>query len=253
MTDALGYRCKIALVVPSVNTIVQPECDALRPDGVTNHVARIPTPNRVLKNDGDFRAHVEGMRAGILQAVDDALSVEPDFLVMGLSLEAFWDGYDGSYALLDRIADRAGIPSTMGSSGIDAALKAYGRNIPGGIKTVGIVTPHRPEGDAKVRGWFEEAGYAVAALHSFNCQTPIGIAHVSPAEMAQAFDSVDGPAVDALVQVGTNLSGVAIAAREETRRRKPVIAINAATYWHALRSAGIPDRVDGAGQLLAEH
>jgi len=253
LTDALGHRCKIAIVVPSVNTIVQPECDGLRPDGVTNHIARIPTPNRVLKNDGDFRAHVEGMRAGIFQAVDDALSVEPDFLVMGLSLEAFWDGYEGSYALLDRIADQAGLPATMGSSGIDAALKAYGGTRAGGIRTVGIVTPHRPEGDDKVRHWFEEAGYTVAALHSFNCQTPIGIAHVSPADMQQAFDKIDSPSVDALIQVGTNLSGVAVAAREEVQRRKPVIAINTATYWHALRSAGINDQIAGFGQLLADH
>lgn len=248
MADALGYRCKIAIVVPSVNTIVQPECDVLRPDGVTNHIARIPTPNRVLKSAGDFRQHVEGMRAGMFRAVDAAMSVEPDFLVMGLSLEAFWDGYDGSVALLKRIADQAGVPATMGSSGIDAALKAYG-----GIQRVGIVTPHRPAGDAKVRAWFEEAGYGVAALHSFNCQTPIGIAHVSHDEMRAAFDAVDDDAVDALVQVGTNLSAIAVAAQEETRRQKPVLAINAATYWHALRSAGIDDRVSGFGRLLSEY
>ena len=34
---------------------------------------------------------------------------------------------------------------------------------------------------------------------------------------------------------------------------KPVIAINTATYWHALRKAGVTDRMDGFGKLLAEH
>ncbi len=38
--DALGYRKKIGIVVPSTNTIVGPECEDLRPLGVTNHVAR---------------------------------------------------------------------------------------------------------------------------------------------------------------------------------------------------------------------
>jgi maleate cis-trans isomerase len=33
---------------------------------------------------------------------------------------------------------------------------------------------------------------------------------------------------------------------------KPVIAINTATYWHALRSFGIKDRISGLGRLLAE-
>ena len=34
---------------------------------------------------------------------------------------------------------------------------------------------------------------------------------------------------------------------------KPVIAINTATYWHALRAVGLTDRLDGFGTLLSHH
>jgi maleate isomerase len=34
---------------------------------------------------------------------------------------------------------------------------------------------------------------------------------------------------------------------------KPVLAINAATYWWALRRNGIADPIDGFGALLREH
>ena len=34
---------------------------------------------------------------------------------------------------------------------------------------------------------------------------------------------------------------------------KPVIAINAATYWHALRATGLDDRMQGFGRLLSHH
>ncbi|MDH3233517.1 MAG: arylmalonate decarboxylase, partial [Alphaproteobacteria bacterium] len=34
---------------------------------------------------------------------------------------------------------------------------------------------------------------------------------------------------------------------------KPVIAINTATYWWALRKNGIDDKVMGFGALLTEH
>ena len=34
---------------------------------------------------------------------------------------------------------------------------------------------------------------------------------------------------------------------------KPVIAINTATYWHALRAQGINDKVAGFGNLLECH
>ena len=45
MADTLGWRLKLGVLVPSTNTAVQPEYDAMRPPGVTNHVRgfRIPT------------------------------------------------------------------------------------------------------------------------------------------------------------------------------------------------------------------
>ena len=33
---------------------------------------------------------------------------------------------------------------------------------------------------------------------------------------------------------------------------KPVIAVNAATYWHALRANNIDDKVAGFGRLLED-
>jgi len=40
MTDSLGPRAKFAVLAPSTNTSVQPEFDAMRPPGVTNHHSR---------------------------------------------------------------------------------------------------------------------------------------------------------------------------------------------------------------------
>jgi len=44
--DALATRAKIAVIVPATNTIVQPEMEAMRPAGVTNHVSRMLLPVR---------------------------------------------------------------------------------------------------------------------------------------------------------------------------------------------------------------
>jgi maleate isomerase len=59
--------------------------------------------------------------------------------------------------------------------------------------------------------------------------------------------------VDAIVQVGTNLAMARLAAIAEFWLDKPVIAINTATYWWALRQNGIMDRVRGFGALLEKH
>ncbi len=44
-----------------------------------------------------------------------------------------------------------------------------------------------------------------------------------------------------------------LAARAEFWLGKPVIAINTATYWWALRQNGIDDKIEGYGSLLTEH
>ena len=62
----------------------------------------------------------------------------------------------------------------------------------------------------------------------------------------------DGRDTDALIQVGTNLSMVRLAAAAEVWLGKPVVAINTATYWHALRQNNIKDKITGLGRLLEE-
>ena len=59
----------------------------------------------------------------------------------------------------------------------------------------------------------------------------------------------NGKDTDAMIQVGTNLSMVRLAAAAELWLGKPVIAINTATYWHALRANGITDKIYGFGTL----
>ena len=84
---------------------------------------------------------------------------------------------------------------------------------------------------------------------ALQCPSWRSIAEVTEARLQEALAALNSPDVDALVQVGTNLSMLTIAAEAEARLGKPVIAINAATYWHALRAVGVNDRIEGFGRL----
>ena len=83
--DALGWRCKFAVVAPSTNTIVQPDMDTLRVDGVTNHFGRIFVPNMKVRNDKEFVDLVEAIGSTLYECVDRCMTCEPDYLVMGMS------------------------------------------------------------------------------------------------------------------------------------------------------------------------
>ena len=76
---------------------------------------------------------------------------------------------------------------------------------------------------------------------------------MSEAELRDAIIEVDDPTVDAIVQVGTNLAMARVAGIAEFWLGKPVIAINTATYWWALRQNGIDDKIQGFGKLLSHY
>ena len=248
MTDSLGWRCKFGVVAPSTNTSVQPEYDAMRPRGVTNHFSRAVIPDTRVMDDASFMVMLNNIRAATHVAVDAAMSCGPQHLIMGMSAETFWDGAEGAARLKQSLEERAGIGVTLGSEAVEAALRAYG-----GIRRIAVITPYMPVGDRIVLRYFNDNGYEVVRLKGLRCPSPVLIAHVSREELRDCVIELDGPDVDAIIQVGTNLAFAHVAAMAEFWLGKPVIAINAATYWYALRRNGIDDRVDGFGALLAEH
>jgi maleate isomerase len=71
--------------------------------------------------------------------------------------------------------------------------------------------------------------------------------------LRQHLREMDDDSIDAIVQVGTNLSMTALALEMTAELGKPVIAINAATYWHALRAVGIDDQFPGHGPLFEKY
>jgi len=246
MVDALGWRLKLGVIAPSTNTVVQPEFDAMRPLGVTNHFGRIHIPNDPLRNDDDFTRLIDTVRLEIMAAIDRVMTCEPDHLVMGMSSETFWDGLEGSERLRERVEARAGVKVTMGSDAARQALACYGD-----IKRIAVVTPYMPVADQQVRRFFSDCGFEVVRLEGLKCASPVLIAHVSEAELRDAMRRVDGPNAEAIVQVGTNLAMARLAGQAEFWLEKPIIAINTATYRWALRSNGIDDKIEGFGSLLS--
>lgn len=247
MTDSLGWRRKFAVLIPSTNTSVQPEFDAMRPQGVTNHVSRIRIPNAPLSSDEDFRLLVQNIAAAQLEAVDSAMSCEPDHIVLGISVETFWGGLAASRRLNAELEAHTRLGVTGGAAACAAAFAALG------VKRIAVLTPYFPVGDRNVQQFFDESGYEVVRIKGLKCASPVLIAHVQPAELGAAVEELDGDDVDAVIQVGTNLAFAALAAIIEEERKKPILAINTAIYWHALRKNGIADRMGGWGSLLEKH
>ncbi|BBH68623.1 igiC [Actinoplanes sp. OR16] len=244
MTNIVGPRALFGVIVPSTNTVVEHDYWTARVPGVAFRAGSMHIPNPMMGDDAGFEALLGQIRASIDTAVRDALTAEPDRMVMGMSAETFWGGVAGNEAFEERLRRRTKMPVTTGASSCRAALQALK------CRRIAVFSPYQPVADREVGRFFTEAGFDVAAITGLRCPTATDIAKVPEERLRAEVARLDGPDVDAIVQVGTNLSFVALADTLERELGKPVIAINAATLWHALRSHGIDDRVDGMGELL---
>jgi maleate isomerase len=243
-TDRLGWRRKFAVLIPSTNTIVQPEFDDMRPKGVTNHISRVFVPDIKLSTDADMANFMALIENGTRDALNAALTCQPDQIIIGMSSETFWGGLEGSRKLAAQLAEWTDLPITMGSDAADAALKAFD------ARRLGILSPYLPIGDANVERFFTDLGYDIARIIGLKRTSPTDIANTSLEDIDAALNELGALDIDAILQCGTNLCMAHHASTASERIGKPVIAINTALYWHALRTSGINDTRDEFGGLF---
>jgi maleate isomerase len=249
MRDVLGWRRKFGVLGPSTNTIVQPDFEMMRPPGVTNHYSRIFTPNAKAVSNDTFMAGTLVIGENTLDAVRSVMTCEPDYLVMGMSAVTFYGGAKGADAFQEKVEKTAGVSISIGSHSCTAAMKAYG-----GVKRIAFISPYYPVANEQVAKYFTDSGFEVVRDVYLECKSWTAIAEVPPELLRGKLVELNGNGrdVDAIIQVGTNLSMVRLAAAAEIWLGKPVIAINTATYWHALRANKIMDKIPGLGRLLEE-
>jgi maleate isomerase len=247
MADALGWRKKFGVIAPSTNTIVEPDFNDMRVPGVTSHTGRIHIRNQDLSSDDQFLGLLDQIREEIGHAIARVMTAEPDYMVMGMSAETFWDGVEGNRKFVGRVKELSGLQVATGAEACERALEIHK------AKRIAVVTPYQPIGDKNVVRFFGDLGFEVKRIKGLRCPTAVAIAHVSEKTLRESLIELNGDDVDAIVQVGTNLSMVRLADEAERWLGKPVIAINAATWWLALRANGIKEKLQGLGSLLRDH
>ena len=184
------------------------------------------------------------MQSGLKTAIHDVTTAKPDHLLIGASALSFLNGLAGRQRFEEF---RAGITSVPVTTAATAARQLYD------VKRLGLLSPHPAMMDEHYVRFSTEAGYEVAKLHRIDCPTALAIAVVDEATIRAALRDLCNTNADAVVQLGTDLITAKLADKAERWLGKPVLAINAAMLWHALRARGIHDRVFGFGSILREN
>ena len=250
MVDTLGWRGKFGVITPSTNTVVQPEYEAVCPPGVTTHIGRMHIPDDPLSSDEDFDELIRRIDVALEDAVRRVMTCKPDYFVLGISSESIWGGgLEKAQEIVQRMKPLLnGIEVSQAADALPAALKGFGVK-----KKISVVTPYFPVAEPHIQQFAADIGYDIVKTHHMSCKSPTLIAHTAEEECWDALQMVDSEEVVAIIQFGANLPFGTVAAEAEKRLKKPIIAVNIATIWHALRSFGIKDRIYGYGRILWEH
>jgi maleate isomerase len=249
MTDTIGYRAVIGALVPYTNTTVEAEFATITPPGVVNATARIknyPRPTH------DEEAYAKFMAQGphhLEETIETVTPAEPDLIILGHSIDSFAGGVKGATKLQEHLSSHAKVcPVLVPSLALRDALHALG-----GGRRLAVLTPYLKPGGDQAAAFLKDAGFDVKRVKNLACKTAVAIARVKEDELRDSIRELDGGDVDAIVQVGTNLPFQAVAAEAEPFVRKPVLSINTASYWRALRMMKINDQMLGKGRLLEKH
>ena len=228
--NRIGHRHVFGILVPDFNSVVEPELADMRIAGVSNQTTRFPLDASVLEN---LASAAERLQPSGVQS-----------WVVGLATDPFPNGLELMNQGVELLRERIGLPVHTASHAVPDALAHLG------VNRIGLVTPFDDAGNERVRETYAERGFAVQAIVGLARPGFDQIASTTDAETLAAFSEVAGSGAEALVQVGTGLPTLHLIEELEKKHERAVVTSNQASYWQALRAAGIGDVVPGAGRLL---
>lgn len=252
--DVNEHVMKFGVVIPSTNTTV--EYDFWRMvmkneavcKGIGFHMSGILIDAPKLATDEDMLHFLTMFRKQIFTTVDRLMTAEPQYIIMGMSLETFFGGWEGNKEFKAELTDRTGLNIATGAEACKAALEKFQ------AKRIAVITPYQEIGDRNVVKFFTEIGCEVVRIAGLKCGSATDIAHV-PEDWCEKVirENLVIPDIDAIVQCGTNLSMVSLSDRLEREVNLPIIAINVACLWFGMREVGIDAKLEGCTRLFREH
>jgi maleate isomerase len=237
-----GRRARLGIVVPSVNSVMEPWAQRTVPEGVSVLAARMFIPPATTPE-----AFIEMDRNEGKMAIRQLSSVFPDVIAYGCTASSIVQGLEYDSHLRAEISEAYEVPATTAAHAILTAADALG------ARKVSVVSPYTKEVDEAEHRYFESAGLEVLGGACLGIADGFRLAEPAPEALFELGRKGFDPRSDALIMTCLNTRSHTVIERLEKALGKPVITSTQATLWHALRLAGIGDAVTGFGRLLEAH
>lgn len=249
--DGRGVRAMIGVLTPHLDPVPETEFQAMAPDGVSIHAARVPLG--MVDKDGTI---VTSIGPAVVKAfaepphVDRAASrlaaLRLSAIVYAFTSSSYVLGATADCSLAKRLCEKAGgTPVIVQCQALLLALDALD------VAQIDLIHPpwFSPELDDLGARYFQDHSVDVAR------HGPAAISRTySDLRPKELFDWVVDhatPDADALVIGGGGFRAIGTIEALEEELQRPVLSANQAAFWNALRLAGISDELNGYGRLFS--
>lgn len=187
-----------------------------------------------------------------LRAMEPRIAAAADLILPGSELDVVAFGCTSASMAIgeDKVFDkiRAVRPDARCTSPITAAFAAFRAM---GARRIGVLTPYRADVNLIVADYIRGRGFDVPVFGSFNEENDGIVARISPASIRAGIEAITAHAeVDAVFVSCTSVRLAQAAAAIEGEIGLPVTSSNHAMAWHAMRLAGVEDRLAQFGRLF---
>jgi maleate cis-trans isomerase len=239
MSIDYGDRARIGLLIPSGNSVAEPEIHAMLPAGVVALVTRLALT-------GSTEPELEAMLGALEPASRLLADARPGLIGFHCTaVSTFAPERAGS--IRARLEAASGLPACSTADGILAALETLG------VRRLVLVTPYIAPVHAREVAWLGAHGVEVAGGSCLGVNTNGEMARIPPATIAEQARAAIRAALgaEACFISCTAIRSAGLIAPLEAELGLPVITSNQVMAWHALRRMGISDAVAGYGALMA--
>ncbi len=233
-----GWRGRIGLLVPSINTTMEPEFWRIAPEGVSVHSARIAGGRHGTPEE------LRSMESASKHAAAEIAMVEPDVVVYGCTSGSFFEGPAWNKKICEQLTVITKAPTVTTAGAMAACLMA------GGHKKVDVVTPYVEVTNERLKQFVKAHGIDVLKLGTFDMLDMFDHAKVEPAEIYAKVKEITTADSEAVFVACTQLRALEVLDVLERDLGKPVYSAVQASAWQAYDTMSVDPKIMNCGSLL---
>jgi maleate cis-trans isomerase len=212
-------RARIGMIIPSVNSMTEPQFSHLAPPGLSVNIARA----RVA---GEWKRPLPQMADEIASAARLLSDVAPNLIVFHCTDTSMTQGPQGEGRILDIVKEAAGIEALATSRLVLEALQALG------LKKLVVLSPYRS--NQAVIDYLKATGFTVVHDVALGLKS-LEFANVTPRAWSELARQHDRPEADGIFLSCTNTTQIEAIADIERTLGKPVVNSNQAVLFGCVK------------------